>query len=208
ALYAATWLDLAEAHRACKNADVVGHVANLPGASKQVENLPQNPEVDALKRSVELAPAWDIPRKWLVDAHERAKETDQARAVLDQAIARAPLVGLTYVDLAEFLWRQNEHDEAIKQVRHALKLDPGMENAWNDLCNWCAQLDRYQEVFEVARGWTTARPGEARSWMRLGQALQWQSPRTSADSEKRRVDECAAAYDEALKRNPIAVNIH
>jgi tetratricopeptide (TPR) repeat protein len=217
-LYAATWLDLAEAHRACKNVKVVGQVVNmpgatsqvgnLPGASRQVDNLPHNLEVDALRRSVQLAPAWDIPRKWLVDAHERAKEPDQARAVLDQAVSRAPLVGLTYVDLAEFLWRQNEHDEAIKQVRHALELDPGLDNAWNDLCNWCAQLDRYEEVFEVARGWTNARTGEARSWLRLGQALQWQSPRTSADSEKRRVDECAAAYDEALKRNPIAVNIH
>jgi tetratricopeptide (TPR) repeat protein len=194
-LVAATWLDLAEAQRARNYTLADGGVSPR--------------EIDALQRSIQLAPAWDVPRKWLVDAHERSNEPAQAKAVLEKAIAHGPLVGGTYVDFAEFLWRQNEHNQAITQIRHALHLDPGLDPAWNDLCNWCSRLGRYDEVLEMARGWTTMRPGEARSWLRLGQALHWQSPQgEGSDSENQRVAQCAAAYDEALKRNPIAINIH
>lgn len=186
-LFSAAWLDVAEAHRLGKDLDQ---------------------EIAALERSVDLAPTWDVPRKWLVDAHERAGNPDAAKAVLAAAIKRGPMIGMTYLDLAELHWRLNEHDEAIKQVKHALKLDPGLENAWNDLCNWTAQLDRYDEAFDVAKTWTSNRRGEARSWLRLGQAYQWQTPLSADEDEKKRIDRCVAAYDEAIKRNPTAVNFY
>ncbi|MBI1831544.1 MAG: tetratricopeptide repeat protein, partial [Planctomycetes bacterium] len=186
-LYAAGWFDLAEARRFCKILDG---------------------EIAALKRCVELSPTWDVARKWLVDAYERAGDLAQAKAAVVHAIQRAPLAGATYNDHAELLWRNNEHDEAIKQVRHALKLDPGLEAAWNNLVGWCNQLDRYNEVFEVARGLTSQRRGEARSWLRLAHAYHWQPPRTNAEDEAKRIDDCVAAYDEALMRNPSAINIH
>lgn len=186
-LYAAGWFDLAEARRCCKDLDG---------------------EIAALKRCVELSPTWDIARKWLVDAFERAGDLTQAKEAVQQAIKRAPLVGATYVEYAELLWRNNEYDEAVKQVRHGLRLDPGIDQGWNDLVTWCNQLDRYNIVFEVARDWTSRRRGEARSWLRLGQAHNWQPARTNADDEAKRVDDCVAAYDEALKRNPTAINIY
>jgi tetratricopeptide (TPR) repeat protein len=181
------WLDLADAHRINKNAQY---------------------ELDSIRRALQLSPAWNIALRMLVDAHERAGTHQEAKHAIEQAISWAPLTAINYLDYAEYYWRHSAPDDAIKQVRQALKIDPWLDQAWNDLCNWTLQLDRYDEAMSLAKEWTKARPGEARSWLRLAQAIQWQGPKTRTDEEDERINECAKAYDEALKRNPFAGDIH
>lgn len=180
------WLDLADAHRLTKNADS---------------------ELVALQRAVELSPNLIVAVRLLADAHERAGALDEAKRVFEQAIRRTPLVPAIYLEYAELLHRLGEREQAIKQARQALNLDPWFENAWNRLCTWLMQLDRMNEGIELARAWTEKRPGETRSWMRLGQALQWQTP-VSTDDQNEHITECAAAYDQALQRSPLARDIY
>lgn len=181
------WLDLAEAQRVNNNKDA---------------------ELQALERAVELAPNYERASRMLAEAHERADAFDLARRTLEQAVARAPLVSVHYLHLADHFWRRHEHEPAIRQVERCLKLEPGFDVAWNSMCNWCLMLDRYDEVMALAKSWTGKRPGDARSWLRLAQALQWQGPRASSSEEKERIDQCTAAYQEALERNPRAREIH
>jgi tetratricopeptide (TPR) repeat protein len=180
-LLADLWLDLADAHRIKKDLE---------------------PETEALNRAVQLAPNYVVALQWLINAHERAGALDLARRAIDQAIARSPLVGWVYLEKADFLWRQNERDQAIQQAKHALKLDPWFDLAWSRLCNWCALLHRSEETVELAKDWTKTRPGESHMWLRLAQAHQWQGPRGKSDEERKRIDACAAAYDQAIERNP------
>ena len=181
------WLDLAEAQRFSRNAEA---------------------ELQALERAVNVAPHQIVAVRMLADAHDRAGKPDQAKQVFQHAMRRTPLIPALHMEYAELLHRLGDRDEAIKQARQALALDPGFDNAWNRLCTWLGQLDRMEEAIELARAWTKKRPGEARSWIRLGQALQWQAPRTDGDEEEQRIDNCTAAYDEALKRNPYLRDIH
>lgn len=178
---AGIWLDLADAHRANKNADA---------------------EMLAVRRAVELAPTWTEARRMLADAHERANSLDSAKAMLEESIQRTPLDSFAQFNLAEFLWRQNDREGAIARARQALELNPRHDVAWGRYCDWCSQLDRSDDAVALARAWTEKRPGESHSWMRLGQALQWQGPRASSKNEAKRIEDCIAAYDEAIRRNP------
>ncbi len=181
------WLDVADAQRVQKN---------------------QAAEVQALQRAVELAPNYDRAVRMLAEAHERAEAFDAAKRTLEHAIARAPLTPINYLYAADHHWRRHEPDQAIEQLQRCLKLDPGFDVAWNNMCNWTLMLDRYEEAMDLAKFWTATRPGEARSWIRLAQALQWQGPRASSSAEKERIDQCTAAYKDALQRNPQAREIH
>jgi cellulose synthase operon protein C len=181
------WLDLAEAQRVHKNADA---------------------EMQALKRALELAPNSIPALQMLIQAHERAGNIDQAKSVAQQAMRRTPLNSASFIEYADLLYRCQEHDEAMKQMRHALKLDPWHDRAWTLLMTWCQQLERVDELIEVARGWTVKRPGEWRSWFRLALAHQAKPPIATEDEEKERIDACLAAYDEAIKRNPLGREVY
>lgn len=186
-LLAGLWLDLADAHRLSRNSE---H------------------EITSIQRALQLAPNWTDALRMLVDAQERGGAVDDARRALEHAITQAPLIGIHYLVHAEFLWRRGEHDQAIKQARQSLVLDFWLDLAWNTLAGWCMALDRGDEAIELAREWTRKRPGEARSWLRLAQAYQWQNPRANSSDERARIDQCVAAYDEALQRNFQARDIH
>lgn len=182
------WLDLADAHRAQEDTEK---------------------ELQALQRAVELLPSGERGLRMLAEAYERAGAKDDAKKVFEQAIRRMPLVAGIRIEYATLLYRLGERDAAIQQGKQALQLDPWLENSsresgWSRLCVWLMQLDRMDEGVELAREWTKKRPGDPRSWLRLGQALQWLSPRVNSDEETERVDGSAAAYDEALKRSPAA----
>jgi cellulose synthase operon protein C len=181
------WIDLAEAQRVHKNTDA---------------------ELQALQRALELAPNSVRASQMLLQAHERAGQIDQAKKVAQQAIRRAPLTSDPQIEYAELLYRCQEHDEAIKQLRNALKTDPWYDRAWNLLTTWCLQLERVDELIEVARGFTVKRPGDWRSWFRLALARQVKPPSANEDEEKQRVDASLAAYDEAIKRNPLGREVY
>ncbi len=159
-------------------------------------------EIETLNEVLRIAPGWSLALRQLAEAHERQGRSEEAVAVLRQAIARAPLVGFTYQALGEVLWRRGERAEAIEQMLHALRLDPGNETAWSRLCDWTVNENQFDRAIDYARDLTKSRAGEARSWIRLAQALHRAGRQPDAAQENARIAECVSAFDAALAHNP------
>src|SRR5262249_58484195 len=106
----------------------------------------------------------------LAEAHERAGRPAEARALLEQAVARAPLDPLNHGYLADALWKLGEKEAAVDRLRHAVLLEPGYDWAWNALCDWAQEMGRPEAAVACARDLSARRPGEARSWLRLAPA--------------------------------------
>ncbi len=165
-------------------------------------------EIEALERTLVVAPNWTTPRLALAAVHERAGRLDEARRLFDAAIARAPLAGAGHIALAEFVARHDSKEQAREIARHAVRLDPSNEGAWGKFLEWSVQLKSVDDAIALARQMITERPGEARAWLRLAQSLVSRpidpDPKKDADN----INETIAAYDEVLKRNPYLVDVH
>jgi tetratricopeptide (TPR) repeat protein len=148
--------------------------------------------IEALLRALQICPGWSPALRQLADTYERQGRLDEAKTLLERAVARAPLIASNHAALARTLWQRGEREEAIERVRQALLLDPGVEWAWNMLHDWAAKLNRPQLAVDFARDLTARRPGEARSWLMMARAL--------GTAESR--DECLAALDRAIALNP------
>jgi tetratricopeptide (TPR) repeat protein len=186
-LLPALWLDLARACRLRK--DDAG-------------------EIDALDRALQINPTWTVALRQLADAYERRGQPDIARTTLERAVARAPLAAINHYELAELRWRHGEREAALDCVRHAFDLDPGLDRAWDRLCDWSRRLEKPEVALDAAKALTGRRAGEARSWLRLAQAWMRLPRRPDADQEKLRVDETLRAFDAAIALNPRNPDYH
>jgi tetratricopeptide (TPR) repeat protein len=180
-LLPALWLDLARVCR--RRGDVEG-------------------EVEALTKAVQINPTWSVAQRQLADAYEQAGHLDQAEEVLRRAIARSPLIAGNHADLAELLWRKGDHDQALEGMAHAFELEPGVDQAWDKLCDWARRLERPELAVEAARRLSQRRPAEARSWLRLAQAHYRQPRASDPEKDRQRIDEALRAYDRAIFLNP------
>jgi cellulose synthase operon protein C len=159
-------------------------------------------EIAALNQAVQLSPNWSAALRELADAHERGGQLDLAQAVLERAIARAPLVASNHADLAELLWRKGDREQAFERIRHAFELEPGSDLAWDRLCEWAHKLERLELAVDAARQLTQRRPGEARSHLRLAQAYTRLPRHADAKKEQQRIDDCIGAFNRAIALNP------
>lgn len=145
------WVDLAEVHRA------------------QHDNEGQ---IDALRHAVEVAPGWSFAARELAEALEENQQSEEARVVIEQAVARAPLDPVNHGYLAENLWNSGESDEAVERLRIALKLDPGYDWAWRALTDWAERMEATDRALDTAREVARLRPGDPRAWLALVRLLQ------------------------------------
>jgi tetratricopeptide (TPR) repeat protein len=145
------WLDLAQVHRA--RADAEGEDA-------------------AISRALEINPGWGTAVRHLSDLRERQGRLEDARAVLEAAVARAPLDPLNHGCLADILWKLGRHDEALECLRRALALEPVYDWAWSSLRAWSEESGRPEAAVEVARELTRRRPGDAHSWITFARLLE------------------------------------
>ena len=90
---------------------------------------------------------------------------------MEQAVARRPFESPYQGILAEFLWRRQEQEEALKRIVRAVELDPGQRQAWRNLHAWTAQLNRRALAREAAEKIIASHGGRARSWLMLAEAL-------------------------------------
>lgn len=149
-------------------------------------------EIEALNQARHISPRWGLVLRRLAEVHERDGRPEEARRVLEQAVAYAPLDHVNHGYLADLLWRQGDRPAALERVQLALRLEPGYEWAWEMLRRWAWQLGQPETAAEFARDLTRRRGGEARSWMMLAEVL--------ARPEER--EERLAALDRAIERNP------
>ncbi|HSZ57878.1 MAG TPA: tetratricopeptide repeat protein [Tepidisphaeraceae bacterium] len=155
-------------------------------------------ELAALTKTLEISPAWAEAIRILSEAHERAGDFQQSRAVLEQGIARAPGDAYMHGMLADILWKLDDRDGALKHVERAVQLDPGYEWAWHSLSGWAARLKQPDLAVRMARELTQKRGGESRSWLVLARMLD-----KPADQAERLV-----AIDRAIALSPRNADAH
>jgi len=172
------WLDLARVHR-----------LRLDFAGEQA----------ALERAYEINPQWNDVIRQLSDLHLRRNDLPAAANWLEKAIANDPLDGTNLGLLADIEWHQGQREQAITHIEQAVELSPGYNWAWDRLREWSQGTTDTARPERVARELTERRGGEARSWLLLAQML--------ADQPDR-LDELLSTLEQALKRNPRAVDAY
>ncbi|WP_020470373.1 tetratricopeptide repeat protein [Zavarzinella formosa] len=170
-LLARLWVDLAEVAHAQEERDA---------------------QIDALRHAVEMSPGWSYPARELADALEANDQPEEARVVLEQAVARAPLDPVNHGYLADNLWNAEEPAEALRRLGIALRIDPGYDWAWRHLAVWSERQDEGDKAAEVARDVCRLRPGDPRGWLALARLLQG-----PANNE-----EVLSALDKAIESHP------
>jgi tetratricopeptide (TPR) repeat protein len=154
-------------------------------------------EMDALQHALQIRPNWSAAQRRLAEVYERVGRNEDSLALLQRAVAWAPLDALNRGCLADALWRKGEREDALAQLQNALILDPGYEWAWNVLREWTRLLRRPEQAGQFARQLTERRGDDARSWLMLARML------GDADAEEQ-----LAAFDRALALNPQCVEAY
>ena len=141
-----------------------------------VEKLRDDPaaEVAALERALRIRSAHGDASRRLAAAHRRAGRPAEARRVLEQAIAAAPLDVANRGALAETLWledRATHGTRAVEILVDAVAREPGYHWGWDRLEQYARTLGVPEKTEQTLRQLTVSRPGEARSWLRLALSL-------------------------------------
>lgn len=152
--------------------------------------------VDALQHALRINPAWGIATQQLAEAHQRAGRFEDARKLLEQAIAYTPLDHSNYGYLADVLWQLGKKDQALEQISRAVILEPGYDWGWRALREWSQLAGKPELALECARALTEKRPGQARSWLVLGQ------------TEGQGIEERLQSLGRALEMNPRLIEAH
>ena len=154
-------------------------------------------QIDALTHALRPRADHADASRQLAAAHRRAGRFAEARAVLERAIAAAPLDVGNRGALAETYWQEDRRQHggrALEILVDAVSREPGYDWGWSALDQYATALGQSERLEGTALLLTTTRPGEARSWMRLAQTL----PGESGPA----LDERVAALDRALALNP------
>lgn len=165
------WLDLAAACRASED---------------------REGETRALDRALELAPGWGVAARQRAMALEKQGDYAGSRAVLERAVAHAPLDAFNHGCLADAMWHLDDREPALERLLHALRLEPDYDWGWDTLARWARELKRPGLPVELARELTEKRGGEARNWLRLARSL----------DGPEHLEERLAAFDRAIALDP------
>lgn len=185
-LLPALWVDLADVHE---------------------ERQEEDQAARALARALRINPDWNVPLRRLTSLYERQGRAARAKTLLRKAIARAPLLAENHYTLALLLWNAGQQEQAFARARHTLTLDASFVAAWDALLDWGPVLGRSAEVLAYAREVSQQRSGEARSWMRLAEALERITDLPDLEPDAR-VREAIEALDRAIALNPRLVEAY
>ena len=126
---------------------------------------------DALKRALEINPAWRrCCGSWRSCTSVKASGTRRGGCWSRRSM-RVPLAAVNHGSLANLLWQQGEHETAPERLKHGLLLDRGTTGVGTKLGEWTRHLERPDDG--VAFGWelTNAGPRNTRSWLMLARLL-------------------------------------
>jgi tetratricopeptide (TPR) repeat protein len=154
-------------------------------------------QAEALGRALVAHPGWGMAARELSEVLEQTGEGEEARHVLERAVAAGPLEAVNHGYLAETLWNLGESEAALARIQHAIRVDPGYDWAWRSFSDWADRMDRGEEVLGLARSLTKLRAGDVRAWLALVRCLN--GPAFAA--------EALAALDKAYELDPHNVEV-
>ncbi len=156
-------------------------------------------ERTSLERAVELNPAWAEPAGELASTLVRLGEADRARQVLERACRHAPLDVAAQVRLASHLHERGRADEARAILEKALAFAPDADVAWRRYFDWTLGESLRDRALAFTRDLARRRPGSARVWLALSQAL------GDGDGDR---DEALKALERAIALEPNHEEVH
>jgi tetratricopeptide (TPR) repeat protein len=132
---------------------------------QHLDNLPS--EVAARERVLALNPGDTDGLCRLAHALERQGQSDRAKSLLEEALRLQPRMGFARFLLASLLWRQEQKEPAVEQMKLAVALAPRYEQAWSVLGHWARILKKTELVPDVIQELTQKRPADPGVWLRL-----------------------------------------
>lgn len=148
-------------------------------------------EEEALQTVHRINPSWGEGTRQLSELHRQRGDLDRARALLELAMRHDPLDAVNCGWMAEVLWMQEHHEEALQHLERAVLLAPGYDWAWSMLSQWSEAQGDAGRPERAVRDLVARRPGEPRSWLFLARILEGDE----------RLEERLAALDRALELN-------
>ena len=170
-LAARLWFDLACVHRA---------------------RLEHSEQLAALEQARQISPTWSYVSRQLAEALQWCGRLQEAKVVVEQTVARSRHDAFNRGMLADLLWKSGDKEKALKELRESVLLEPGYEWAWSQLEEWGQEMKQPHLRRDLAEELTRRRPGEARSWWLLANAL----------NETDELNRCLECLDKATERNP------
>jgi tetratricopeptide (TPR) repeat protein len=165
------WFDLACVHRA---------------------RLEHSEQLAALEQARQISPTWSYVSRQLAEALQSCGRLQEAKIVVEQTVARSRQDAFNHGLLADLLWKSGEKEKALEELRESILLEPGYEWAWSQLEEWGQEMKQPHLRRNLAEELTRRRPGEARSWWLLANAL----------NETDDLNRCLECLDKAIERNP------
>ncbi|MFD0892824.1 C39 family peptidase [Luteolibacter ambystomatis] len=138
-----TWLEVAKVRHAA--GDVAG-------------------EVEAQRKALELAPAWDTAARSLSESLERLGRHDEAEDVLRSAVRHEPLNAMNHGVLAELLLRRGKKEEAWQSLLNAVDAAPTYAWAWSALTHSSTGLGKEQELRDLVERQNVTHSHSASWW--------------------------------------------
>ncbi|MBL8190131.1 MAG: tetratricopeptide repeat protein [Acidobacteria bacterium] len=165
-------------------------------AAVQRARLDEEGLIDALQHALRINPAWGTATQQLAEVHQHAGRFEEARKLMEQAIAYTPLDHSNYGYLADILWQMGERESALERIKQSVTLEPGYDWGWRALREWSQLAGKPELALECARNLTEKRPGQARSYLILAQ------------TEGQSFDDRLQALNRAIELDPRLVEGH
>ncbi|QET04849.1 tetratricopeptide repeat protein [Cupriavidus pauculus] len=121
-----------------------------------------------LRRTLQIAPAWDWPIRLFVEIALRENgDPDAALVLLDAPQSRSDESAECQVLRARVLWKMARQDEALDRLEAMLQRWPGHAQAWTMLADWSAERGQTDRALHVAQALAAARPDNIDVWLRV-----------------------------------------
>lgn len=133
----------------------------------------EDPNFAAAYAELAQAYTWKL---FLFAPHEKQLE-EKAFVAIEKALALDPNSAVAYLARGRLLWTPANHfphDRAIKEYRHALELDPNLDEARNQLALVYCHIGAFDEAIEESKLALATDPNNNLAQYRIGQTLNFQ----------------------------------
>lgn len=139
----------------------LGFAARAGGSSEE--------EVEAFEKALKLSPGWDWILRELSQSLEGLERYDEALVTLDRAIDAEPLAPGGYGYKADLLWKIDRRDEAIEEIKRALRVSALYQWGWTRFIQWTTRENRKDEVTALLAELEAKRAHQWRWWYCLSE---------------------------------------